>query len=122
MTTPEPHTPHPETAWQDLAPAADIEADGHRCINAADREVIAFHTPRGFSCMANVCPHAGLPLHEGEVRGMTITCPYHAYTYHTHTGKNIDFPEFEPPATMYPTRVTDAGILQAQLPPTKPTT
>ncbi|MEM1213720.1 MAG: Rieske (2Fe-2S) protein [Planctomycetota bacterium] len=106
----------PEAGWHDLAPAAEIEADGHRCIKADPHVVIAFHTPRGFSCMANVCPHAGLPLHEGEVRGMTITCPFHAYTYHTHTGKNIDFPELEPPATMYPTRVTDTGILQAQLP------
>ena len=65
--------------------------------------------------MQNVCPHAGLPLGDGDRRGMTITCPYHAYTYHIANGTDLDDPQHGQPATVYPTRTHD-GTVQTQLP------
>ena len=32
------------------------------------------------------CPHAKGPLHEGEVVGATVTCPWHGYTFDLRSG------------------------------------
>ena len=45
---------------------------------------------------------------------MTLTCPYHGYTYHIKTGKNIDFPDEERRATTFPIHV-EGGRVQVQL-------
>ena len=43
----------------------------------------------GGECFAigNVCPHQHFSkLHEGEVKGLTVTCPMHGWTYDLRTG------------------------------------
>ena len=32
------------------------------------------------------CPHAGGPLHQGEIEGTILTCPWHGWTYDLRTG------------------------------------
>ena len=103
------------TTWIDLGNTEDFPQHDHTCLSVQGNDLIVFRVDDGFTCMVNTCPHAGLPLGDGDRRGNTITCPYHAYTYHIKTGKNIDFPELEPPAVMLPTRV-QGQTLQAQLP------
>ena len=105
-----------QTTWTDLGPTADYPAETHRCIDAGGEPLIVFHVAGAYHVMANVCPHAGLPLGDGERRGMTITCPYHAYTYHIARGTDLDDPEFGTPATMYPTCV-DGNRLRCNLRP-----
>jgi nitrite reductase (NADH) small subunit len=33
------------------------------------------------------CPHAQGPLHEGEVEGTTLTCPWHGWSFDLTTGE-----------------------------------
>ena len=104
--------------WIDLAPVADLPEQGHTCRTAAvggkPLPVIVFPHEGRHHVMANVCPHAGLPLGDGERRGLTITCPYHGYTYRITDGKDLDDPDFGQPATVYPTRIHE-GTLQIQV-------
>jgi len=101
--------------WTDLGPAADYPPDAQACKkikNDAGKNVpvIVFNVDGELHCMANVCPHAGLPLGDGERRGLTITCPYHGYTYSLKNGRDLDDPEFGEPATVYPIKVEDGQV------------
>ena len=107
--------------WTDLGPADDYPVDAQACTNIKNAEgknipIVVFNVDGELHCMANYCPHAGLPLGDGERRGLTITCPYHGYTYSLKNGKDLDDPEFGEPATVYPIRIQD-GTVQIDLNP-----
>lgn len=44
------------------------------------------------SCLADVCPHAGAILSEGEVEGTYITCPRHGSQFDLQTGERVRGP------------------------------
>lgn len=67
------------------------------------------------AALVNRCPHAGQPLADGELRGRSLTCPYHGYTYDVTTGRNVDFPYEELPAKTYPVRVTTTDHVEVDL-------
>lgn len=104
--------------WIDVAPAGETSAEGHACvsveIDGKALPLIVFNVNGSPHVMANVCPHAGLPLGDGERRGLTITCPYHGYTYRITDGQDLDDPEFGEPAKTYPTRIEN-GRVQIQI-------
>ena len=56
-----------------------------------------------------------MPLGEGDLTGKVLTCPFHGYAYNIETGKNVDFPDTEQPVHTIPIRVTEAGVMQADL-------
>lgn len=96
--------------WIDIGPA-DQHPDGTQtCVQAADRSIVLFRLGHTYHAVANICPHAGLPLADGERRGMALTCPYHGYTYHIGTGINLDSPDHEPPVRTFPVQVTHGRI------------
>ncbi|MDB5714881.1 MAG: nitrogen-fixing NifU protein [Sphingomonadales bacterium] len=39
------------------------------------------------------CPHAHGPLHNGEVEGTTLTCPWHGWTFDLRSGVCDEDPE-----------------------------
>lgn len=102
------------TNWVPLGRADDLRTDQHVCTKAGGKAIVVFHVDGAFHVISNVCPHAGLPLGEGDRRGMVITCPFHGYAYHIKTGRNLDWPEDEPPVKTYPSRVVD-GILEIEM-------
>jgi nitrite reductase (NADH) small subunit len=40
-----------------------------------------------FYAIDNTCLHRGGPLGEGELKGKTVTCPWHGWQYDVTTGK-----------------------------------
>lgn len=102
--------------WFDIAPAADVPEGTHRCATAGEKPVVVIHADGELHAIANICPHAGLPIGEGETRGGVIVCPFHGYAYDLKTGRNLDYPHDEPPVKKYPVRVTD-GMIQVQIEP-----
>lgn len=97
--------------WTDIADAEDLPEGGRLCASVNDKPLVVLRTADALYAVANVCPHAGRPLQDGEVRGMTITCPFHGYTYNLRNGNNIDHPDLEPPVPTYPVRI-QAGKVQ----------
>lgn len=64
----------------DLAPGDSMLVEG-------GPEVIAlFNLDGGFYACSNVCPHAGAPLVQGFVRGTTLVCPWHGWSFDLSTG------------------------------------
>jgi 3-phenylpropionate/trans-cinnamate dioxygenase ferredoxin subunit len=102
--------------WIDVCERAALsEASPKVCVRVADRPVVAvldLMDGQTVRVVANVCPHAGLPLGEGDLRGRVLTCPYHGYAYDTKTGRNVDYADDDPLA-VYPTRV-EAGVVQVK--------
>lgn len=101
--------------WTDLGPAADFPENAQECRRAVggdgrDTPVVVFNIDGQLHCLKNVCPHAGLPLGDGERRGLTITCPYHGYTYSLKNGRDLDDPEFGQPAVVYPVRIENDTV------------
>lgn len=102
--------------WTDIAKADDLPEGGRLCVSVSGRPLVVLRVNHEVYAIDNVCPHAGRPLEEGEVRGKTITCPFHGYAYNLATGANLDQPDIEPPVQTYQTRI-EAGILQVRIPP-----
>lgn len=55
------------------------------------------------------CPHAAGPLHNGDVEGTTLTCPWHGWTFDLRTGVCDEDPELV--LERYPVRVDGDDIL-----------
>ncbi|MEM9294774.1 MAG: Rieske (2Fe-2S) protein [Planctomycetota bacterium] len=113
---PAPQDASPDTPWQAVCPADDARGD-RACVRHADKPLLILDTPDGWRALLNLCPHAGLPLQEGEVRGPTITCPYHGYTFSLRNGKDLGDPDFGEPLTLFPVREHN-GQIEVQLPAT----
>ena len=50
-------------------------------------EISVFKVGGEVFAIGNVCPHQHFSrLHDGEVKGFTVTCPMHGWTYDLRTG------------------------------------
>ncbi len=110
--------------WTPLGPVNSFPQGQPTCITAADTPVvicpIATNSPGGggggggVCVVKNQCPHAGLPIGDGDLRGRVLTCPYHNYPYDVATGRHLLYPHEEPPLRIYRTRIID-GILEIEM-------
>ena len=67
--------------------AVKVEVDG--------KAIAIFRVADGFIATTDKCPHAGGPLHEGELDGNVVTCPWHGLSYSLDSGACIDDPNFK---------------------------
>lgn len=56
------------------------------------KEVAVFAVDEEFIATAGICPHADGPLHEGEVEGRLLTCPWHGWQFNLDSGICEDDP------------------------------
>ncbi len=96
--------------WEKVGLADDFEVGTQTAVRLGNRAVVIFHTEKGWHAIADACPHAGMPLAGGDLRGCILTCPFHGYTYHIETGRNIDFPDIEPPVPTFAVKVEDGCV------------
>ncbi|MFN3168141.1 MAG: Rieske (2Fe-2S) protein [Phycisphaeraceae bacterium] len=96
--------------WTDIADADDLPDGGRLCVSVDKQALVVLRVGDAVYAIANTCPHAGRPLEEGEVRGLTITCPYHGYAYNLRTGNNLDYPDIEPPVPTFAARIEQGKV------------
>src|ERR1700743_1738579 len=76
---------NPENCWHPLGLSHSIGAGSSAGTRLLDRELVVW---RDNSCVAHVwedrCPHRGMRLSFGFVRGDRIACLYHGWQYDTH--------------------------------------
>jgi len=97
--------------WIDIGPASESAEAGKNCVSAEGKPLVVCHVKGQWHCVLNVCPHAGLPLGEGELRGTILTCPFHGYAYDVRTGVNIDFPQEEAPVRTFEVKVESDRVM-----------
>ena len=81
--------------WIEVGSTSDFESTTKKCVEVEGVPVVVCHVGGDWYAVANTCPHAGLPLGEGDLQGKILTCPFHGYTYNVATGVNIDMPDDE---------------------------
>lgn len=90
-------------------------SDGQKICTAADGiPVVVCNVEGELTAFQNHCPHAHLPLGQGDLTGKILICPFHGYAYNVVSGRNIDF-EDDVPLAMMPVR-TQGDAIEVQLP------
>ena len=100
--------------WIEACDESDVRTGDKWCTEVEGFALVLCNLEGRMFAAANICPHAGMPLGDGDLVGPNLTCPYHAYTYNMKTGKNIDDPS-DMGLVMFPIRIVD-GRVQVQLP------
>jgi nitrite reductase/ring-hydroxylating ferredoxin subunit len=100
--------------WVKVCAPDDLNNNDKLCTTIDGIPIVVCKVDDQLTAFQNSCPHAHLPLGDGDLTGATLICPYHGYAYNTITGKNIDF-EDEVPLAMMPVRTEDDNI-EIQLP------
>ena len=69
---------------------------------AAGKEILVANVDGSYYAINDICNHAGAELHEGEIAGNEITCPWHGAKWDASTWK-FDF---------VPTEIKGSRIIQ----------
>ncbi len=98
--------------WYDIAKLQDFPPNSRRLVNIAGQSIIVFNVNGEFFALEDRCSHDDSPLHEGEIEGDEIICPWHGARFCLKTGAVTEPPAYED-IQAYPVRV-HAGMVQLQ--------
>ena len=100
---------HSPEAWTAVAADADVVPDRLLAASADGVPVLLTRAPDGTALvLADRCTHRGAPLHEGELRGGCIVCPWHGSEFAL-DGSVVRGPATRPQAA-YETQVVDGRV------------
>jgi nitrite reductase/ring-hydroxylating ferredoxin subunit len=70
-----------------VARVQDLREKRGFLVRVAGEEISIFKIDGEILAIGNVCPHQHFSkLHDGEIKGFTVTCPMHGWTYDLHSG------------------------------------
>ncbi len=69
-----------------------------------ESDIAVVHTTDGIFAIEDVCSHAYVPLHEGDVEGCTLECYLHGSRFDLRSGVPLELPATEP-VPVYPVRI-----------------
>jgi nitrite reductase/ring-hydroxylating ferredoxin subunit len=67
----------------------EIPPGGCRVVQVGDKPVAVFHAEGRYFALVDYCSHRAGPLSEGEIRGLTVRCPWHGSEFDLATGKPL---------------------------------
>lgn len=62
-------------------------------LTVGGREILIANVGGQYYATGNTCSHAGAELHEGELNGKELICPWHGAKWDVTTGNQIWFPQ-----------------------------
>ncbi len=83
-------------AFERVARLAEFPAGRGLCVRVRGLEIGLYRVGERVYAMANTCPHAGYPLHEGELEDRVVYCAGHGWPYDVETGRAPDAAVGEP--------------------------
>ena len=89
--------------------AAAVRAGQPTRANIDGCRIALFAVGYDIVAMQGRCPHAAGPLHDGEVEGTILTCPWHGWTFDLRTGVCDEDPGLT--LTRYPVRIDGDDIV-----------
>lgn len=99
--------------WINVAPLSEFPMGSRRTIDVDGKAIIIFNHEGNFFAIEDRCSHDDSPLHEGEIEGDEIICPWHGARFCIKTGKVTEPPAYED-IESYETRIND-NMLQIRL-------
>ena len=97
-------------AFERVATVSELPSRGGLRVTVGNLEIGLYSVGGQVFAMENVCPHAGSPLHEGDLEGRLVICASHGWEFDLETGLAPGEVEEEPLAR-YPVRVEGGAIL-----------
>ncbi len=97
-------------AFERVASLSKLPSSGGLCVTVRGQPIGIFRVGDRVYAVDDVCPHAGFPLHEGEVEGRSVICPGHGWAFDLETGLapgEID----EEPLPRYEVRIDGDDVL-----------
>lgn len=79
----------------DVAAVGEIAPGEAKLVEADGREIALFNCGGEYYAIDNDCTHIGGPLCDGEIRGDTVTCPWHGSEFNIKTGEVLGPPADE---------------------------
>jgi nitrite reductase/ring-hydroxylating ferredoxin subunit len=95
--------------WTDVLGAGAL-AEGRPVVARAGDDDVVLVQDGELRALADRCSHLGGPLHEGEVEGGCVTCPWHQSTFRLDDGSVVHGPATAP-QPRYDARVEDGRVL-----------
>jgi len=96
-----------------VARVGEVPPGEGRLVRAEGREIALFFVDGQYYAFDDCCPHAGAPLHTGELCDGTIVCARHRWAFRLDDGRSVDAPTLR--AETYEIRVLGDQI-QVRLP------
>ena len=75
---------------------SEIPKNGMKGFTVNGKSVFIANVGNKYYCNDSSCTHRGGPLHEGELDGKTVTCPWHGGTFDISTGRHLTPPAAAP--------------------------
>jgi nitrite reductase (NADH) small subunit len=75
-----------------VATKQEIAPNKSKTINLNGRTVGIYQINGQFYAVDDFCPHKGAPLHEGQLLGTLIMCPWHRWTFDLASGHCVTHP------------------------------
>ncbi len=97
--------------WVEVAEEGDLQDGEPMAARAGEDVVMLLRRGQQVQAMADVCSHAGGPLHEGEIDDQgQVTCPWHGSTFRLDDGRVVHGPATAP-QPVYDVRVEGGKVL-----------
>ena len=87
--------------WIDVGSIEAFDEGQPVCAQAEGKRIVVIQVEGVLHAIADVCPHAGKPLGQGELSGRVLRCPFHGFAYDVQSGRNVDWPHDEPGLKRY---------------------
>ena len=75
-----------------VAAVGDVPRGEGRVVEVGDRTLALFNVDGKYYAIDNACPHRGGPMGEGDLDGLVVSCPWHAWRWDLTTGANVNNP------------------------------
>ena len=96
--------------WTDALDANSLAEATPTLATAGGATVLLYRRGSQIYAISDVCPHAGGPLHEGEVDDdLCVTCPWHGSRFRLSDGHAVRGPA-SAPAALYEARVREGRV------------
>jgi len=78
-----------------IAEKKDIPDGSAKAVEVNGKQIALFNVCDTYYAIDDTCTHAGGSLSEGEVNGLTVSCPYHGAEFDISDGKVLGEPAEE---------------------------
>lgn len=103
----------PEPQWTPVGREDEFVSGKGKQVTIGIRQIGVFLSEGKWYALKNKCPHAGVGLHAGIVKGCTVACPAHGWIFDLNTGEvQHGIPGRK--AVAYPVRITQ-GVVEVGL-------
>ena len=99
----------PPSDWTDVAALDDLTDGKPQRVEANGTPVMLLRQGEQIRAVGATCPHLGGPLDEGQIDGITVTCPWHGSVFRLDDGALRHGPAMMPVAA-YEVRITNGRV------------